>query len=92
MVDFFVSSSIIMIWVVLIGAPVVLTVLRLVQAISSKLSWKKVLLVVLVPMSIYYYLAFPQRSRMKTAYVAVLLVFVFLSVYASVFIFYTHFA
>lgn len=92
MVEFFVASSIITIWIVLIVAPIVLIALRITAALKSKASNREKLAIILLPFSIGYYLHFSEQSRFKSVYSIILLIFVIMSVYASLFVFYTHFA
>ena len=92
MADFFVGSSIIMMWFVLIAWPLTLISLRVVAVIVRRFSWKKALVIILCPFSICFYLEFSGSSKLKNAYLIAVAVLTFLTLYAGAFVIYTHFA
>ncbi len=57
-----------------IALSAVLFFLRLYYSVDTKLEWKQTLLVVLIPLSIGYFEAFPQKTKRKTLYQSLIMV------------------
>ncbi len=91
MLDYLVAASILAMWVVFIGAPVILGGLRVVAVVTQRYPWPQALAVIFLPFSCGFFWLNKEKSRLKKIYEVMLGIFVFLSVYGAIFMLYTHF-
>lgn len=92
MIDFLLWLTMTSYWTALFLGLVGLFGLRLSAAIVSHLPLKQTLFVVFVPLSIGYYLTFPDNRPFQRLYRFVSAIVFILTLLASFWIFYTHFA
>ncbi len=91
MLDLFVGVMIYSLWIAIIGGTAVLFSLRLWMVIKTKLKLKESLCVLLIPCSIGYYLKFPEKSKFKSIYQILVIVFFILMLIGFLFVLYTRY-
>jgi len=90
MLDTFAGVLVIAFWVVFPFGVLTLFVLRLVTALMDKRSFKDTLRIVLIPLSIGYYMAYGQTGKTKV-YTILMIVFISCAVLASGWMFFIRF-
>ena len=92
MLDFLVGLSVISIYISIYGTLILLPLLRLLIVIINKTPKQDALKIVLIPLSIGYYMNIQKNKAAHYAYIVIeILLFVF-ALLGSVFLFYTRFA
>ncbi len=92
MTDILIGAMIIALWVSLIGGTAALFLLRAWAAWQAKTNFKTTLFVLFTPCSIGYFLTFPTETRFRKSYRLLVSFFFIVTLFAGLWVIYTHFA
>ncbi|MFH0992878.1 MAG: hypothetical protein V1761_00855 [bacterium] len=92
MTDILIGTMIIALWVSLLGGTTTLFLLRAWAAWRAKIDLKTTLFVLLTPCSIGYFLIFPAETSFRKGYRILMSFFFVLTLFAGLWVIYTHFA
>ncbi len=92
MTDILVGAMILALWISLIGGTAILFLLRAFAAWRGKTDLKTTLFILFMPCSIGYFLTFPAESGFRRWYRLAVSFFFLVTLYAAIWVIYTHFA